>query len=239
MKARRTARKLALFALFQLEKQGKDSYSKSQDKKTIQELILNSVRVLSDQATEMIQDAVQDLTEVSHSILALEMEHPDNLVTPFDADMKPVPIPTTREMAEKIDKCLMAAEYLAEAMHMPEFYALANASDVETYVHRLIEAVINHQQDVDNRINQCAQEWRVDRLARMDRAILRLAVGEMQYIEDVDLSVSINEAIELAKIYSTEESYRFINGLLGKVAEELEMEKGAGKTPIAEIQPGC
>lgn len=78
------------------------------------------------------------------------------------------------------------------------------------------------QSEIDAMIEQNAIGWRKDRLARVSLALLRLALCEMLYIEDVPVNVSINEAVELAKAYATPEDASFINGVLGTVSRRLE-----------------
>ncbi|MFZ5966269.1 MAG: transcription antitermination factor NusB [Bacillota bacterium] len=76
---------------------------------------------------------------------------------------------------------------------------------------------IEYKEMVDEKIAAYTKEWRFDRIAKVDLAILRLAVVEIMFREDIPDSVSINEGVELAKQYSTEESGSFINGILGSI----------------------
>ena len=82
---------------------------------------------------------------------------------------------------------------------------------------RLIEGVIFNQDNIDKTIREYAIEWDIDRMAAVDRNIMRLALFEMLYSPDVPKAVAVNEAVELAKIYGSEDSARFINGILGNV----------------------
>lgn len=72
--------------------------------------------------------------------------------------------------------------------------------------------------EIDEKINQVAKGWKTERMGKADLAILRLAVYEMLYDEDVPVKVAINEAVELAKKYGGDESPAFVNGILGKIA---------------------
>jgi N utilization substance protein B len=65
-----------------------------------------------------------------------------------------------------------------------------------------------------------AENWKIERIAKVDLAILRLSIGEIMYM-DIPVSVSINEAVELAKKFGTDDSAKFINGVLGKVSREM------------------
>lgn len=77
-----------------------------------------------------------------------------------------------------------------------------------------------HLKEIDEIIGNCAKGWETDRISKVDLAILRLAVFEVRFSETTPVSVAINEAVELAKKYSSDESPSFINGILGKVAQE-------------------
>jgi len=81
----------------------------------------------------------------------------------------------------------------------------------------LISGVKEHQAEIDEMIRQVAENWRLDRMAAIDRNILRLGAFEMLFQPEVPAKVAINEALELAKRYSTAQSSRFVNGILDKV----------------------
>ena len=81
-------------------------------------------------------------------------------------------------------------------------------------------------EDIDQVIAGKAKGWEISRLAKSDLTVLRLAVFEILYDEDVPNSVAINEAVELAKKYGTDKSYRFVNGVLASVAKDTEREAG-------------
>lgn len=83
----------------------------------------------------------------------------------------------------------------------------------------LVEGVRKHQPQIDEAIKQVAENWRLDRMAAIDRNILRLGAFEILHREDVPAKVAINEALELAKRYSTAQSSRFVNGILDKVLQ--------------------
>lgn len=228
MNARHASRELALLTLFQLDKLGNGQIDPAalQQKASLNDLMLSSVRALAGEAESQIQAAADELAAVSRYLLDSEIEHPINLESPMDAEIKPVPIPTTREMVEKIEKCLQGAEYLFEALRVPEMVTLMGSERVQEYAVRLIKLVAEHRAELDELLNQRMQDWRMDRLVTMDAYILRLAAAEMKYAPNVDLSVSINEAVDLSKQFCSEESYRLINGVLGALAEALAAETG-------------
>ena len=107
----------------------------------------------------------------------------------------------------------------------------------------LIAGIKEHQAELDETIRQVAENWRLDRMAAIDRNILRLGAYEMLHRPEVPAKVAINEALELAKRYSTAQSSRFVNGILDKVfqvkapdsagAETVETDEGSDDAPIA------
>lgn len=92
------------------------------------------------------------------------------------------------------------------------------ATDLVRFAQQLVQMAVNKQAESDSIISAKSVDWELNRLPRVDRSILRLAIGEMLSTSETPTGVVINEAVELAHRYSTEESSRFINGLLGNVA---------------------
>ncbi len=92
--------------------------------------------------------------------------------------------------------------------------------EVIEYATTLIRGVQSHHADLDELIARYADRWAIERMPVIDRTLLRIALFELLWGNDVPVAVAINEAVELAKDLSTEDSGRFINGLLGRVVEE-------------------
>ena len=91
------------------------------------------------------------------------------------------------------------------------------------YAIRLIEGVDEKMLPIDVRLNSTSENWKLNRMPIVDRCILRLATYEMLFVDEVPVSVAINEAVELAKDFGGEdESPRFVNGVLGRIARQLE-----------------
>jgi transcription antitermination protein NusB len=115
------------------------------------------------------------------------------------------------------------------------------------FTERLIDGVQEHQTQIDTMISQVAENWRLDRMAAIDRNILRLGAYEMLFRPEIPAKVAINEALELAKRYSTAQSSRFVNGILDRVLQyqipevspqsdlDASQELGAGAEP--ELPP--
>ena len=128
------------------------------------------------------------------------------------------------ELREHIFKLLFQEEFNQEEdMHEHlkyYFMTLENAADKDKdYIQEKYEAVAGHIAEIDELINQYAKGWKTTRMNKVDLAILRLAVYEMKWDEDVPTGVAINEAVNLAKKYSSEDGASFVNGVLAKLAD--------------------
>jgi len=93
--------------------------------------------------------------------------------------------------------------------------------DIKKYADDIIKGTLAHLESIDATIQSVAENWRLDRMASVDRNILRYATYELMYQKDIPPAVAINEAIEIAKTYSTIESASFINGILDKILKNL------------------
>lgn len=90
---------------------------------------------------------------------------------------------------------------------------------INNFAENILNAVEEHFSDIDEVIEANSQDWTIARLPKVTLAILRLAVAEIKYIDDVPNGVAVNEAVELAKKYGTNEDASFINGILGTIAK--------------------
>jgi N utilization substance protein B len=97
--------------------------------------------------------------------------------------------------------------------------------EVKDYCRWLIEGIISHQKSIDRSIQSVSEHWRLSRMPVVDRNILRMAVFELLYEEDVAPAVIINEAIEIAKKYSGEQAAMFINGVLDTLRKNANKKK--------------
>lgn len=93
------------------------------------------------------------------------------------------------------------------------------------FAHSLITGVLDNKADIDQLIARFAKDWSIERMSCVDRNILRMAVYELKYHTDIPIKVSVNEAVELAKVFSDEQAARFINGILGAIVDYLGCEK--------------
>src|SRR3954451_3202881 len=111
------------------------------------------------------------------------------------------------------------------------------------FTRALIAGIHEHQPRIDALISEVAENWRIDRMAAIDRNILRLGAYEILYCPDVPTKVAINESLELAKRYSTGQSSRFVNGILDRLqaadaaGKESDADADSGMKPEAEVEP--
>jgi transcription antitermination protein NusB len=93
---------------------------------------------------------------------------------------------------------------------------------VRRYAETLIRGVCTRQEEIDACIGEALENWTLDRVGYIERAILRMALYEMRYRDDVPTTVAINEAVELAKQFGAEDASRFVNGVLDRLRKHLE-----------------
>jgi len=98
--------------------------------------------------------------------------------------------------------------------------------DDKDFIIQLVRGVAKHETDLDAELQPVAPEWPIEQIARMDRVILRMGLYELKYAKDVPPKVVINEAVELAKAFGSENSSKFVNGVLGTVLRQLTGETG-------------
>lgn len=106
-----------------------------------------------------------------------------------------------------------------------ELFSLAEESEFfegTDFARKLVATTVEHGAEIDTEIEAHAVDWSIQRITKVSLAILRLALCEILYYDDIPTGVSINEAVELAKKYAEKQDSRFINGVLGSVARERE-----------------
>lgn len=110
-------------------------------------------------------------------------------------------------------------ELIDNAQLVPETQGL------DDYALMLLDGCKENLEAIDELIVSASENWALDRMPMVDRALLRLSTYEMRYVEDVPVSVSVNEAVNLAKEFGGDDSPRFVNGILGRIATQLESEQ--------------
>jgi N utilization substance protein B len=102
-------------------------------------------------------------------------------------------------------------------MEVPTGPDIHSYSPMGDYAESLVRGVVEHQARVDTLLAEHSRGWTLDRMPAVDRAILRIAVYELVYATEVPPAVAVNEAVEAAKTLSTDDSPRFVNGVLGQI----------------------
>jgi N utilization substance protein B len=135
------------------------------------------------------------------------------------------------QFAQRRDGRVAAVQYLyAWSLNSPKnladdlrlfFENFPESRDHYAFGEEIIHGLIEHAPEIDARIKELAQNWEFDRIAKIDLAILRVAMFEMIYRKDIPPVVSINEAIDLSKQFSNADAKRFINGILDRLKDQL------------------
>jgi len=206
MQPRQIARELALLSLSQFSNyRGKGS-------QPLEEMMLAAVKTLQAEAVESLEMASSELQRGNDRLLDSETVAPN--------------IASSRAMVkEAIELTQTAINRLGSAMEFPEIlHQCRDQKAVQDYALELLTHVRQNRQALDDLISKAMVNWQLERIARIDQDILRLAVAEILYV-NLNERIAINEAVELAKRYSGEQEYRFINGVLRRVVTLLKEEK--------------
>ena len=214
MQARRAARELALILFSQMDT------IENLNKWDFQDIVLKSVRTLTNNSSDELKAASAAIMEMKEYIEEYEANHPKNLERPIEVSNIPVPMPMTSDMQGRLDDLLNIAEKTMLALEIAEMATLEENSDVKEYIVKIANAFKANKNTIDEQIKKFAFGWDLNRLVKMDKDILRIAICELLYVQDAPLKVIIDEALELAKKYSTDDSAAFVNGILGKVVIE-------------------
>lgn len=114
-----------------------------------------------------------------------------------------------------MDVCHLTPQDAKEAFWRENVFT----EEVRKFAETLVDGVCTHLKEIDDLIRPIAQNWEIERMASIDRNLLRQAGFELLHIPDIPVNVIINEAIELAKKFSTEDSGKFVNGILDKMKD--------------------
>jgi N utilization substance protein B len=201
-KARETARELALLGISQLP-----ANPELLEAKKLQDVLLAAIRALTTEVQEALEAAASEVQRSTDKLLASEIRAAD--------------IQSSRAMVrEAVELTQTAINRLGSAMEFPELIQLANQQDVRTYALQILTKVSANRVQIDELLSEALVDWQIERLARIDRDIMRIAIAEMLYLA-LPEQVSVNEAVQLAKRYSGDEGYRFINGVLRRVVDKI------------------
>lgn len=129
---------------------------------------------------------------------------------------------TRREEREQAFILLFEKSFNQE-IELEELYAFAVENEAITgseFVKKLLFTTWDNVADIDAVIEKYAHGWKISRISKVALAVLRLAICEMKYLDDIPVGVSINEAVELCKKYAAKDDSAFVNGILGSVSKE-------------------
>ena len=201
---RSTARELALLGLSQLTKN-----SGSLEKKQLQEVVLAAVRTLRTEAQDILETAAAELQRGSDRLLSSQINTTD--------------IESARAMLyEAIELSQTAINRIGSAVELPEILQLTNQLEVRSYTIEILTKVNGNKKEIDKLLRESIIDWQIERLPRIDLDILRIAVAEIMFI-GIQKPVAISEAVELAKRYSGEDGHKFINGVLRRVLNKINV----------------
>ena len=204
-KARETARELALLGISQLP-----ANPELLEAKKLQDVLLAAIRTLTAEVQEALETAASEVQRSSDKLLASEIRAAD--------------IQSSRAMVrEALELTQTAINRIGSAMEFPELIQLANQQDVRTYAVQILTKVSANRVQIDELLSEALVDWQIERLARIDRDIMRIAIAEMLYL-GLPEQVSVNEAVQLAKRYSGDDGHRFINGVLRRVVDKINAE---------------
>lgn len=201
---RSTARELALLGLSQLT-----TNSGSLEKKQLQEVVLAAVRTLRTEAQDILETAAAELQRGSDRLLSSQINTTD--------------IESARAMLyEAIELSQTAINRIGSAVELPEILQLTNQLEVRSYTMEILTKVNGNKKEIDKLLRESIIDWQIERLPRIDLDILRIAVAEIMFI-GIQKPVAISEAVELAKRYSGEDGHKFINGVLRRVLNKINV----------------
>jgi N utilization substance protein B len=170
--------------------------------------VLAAIRTLIGEVHETLETAAGEVTRGNEQLLKSETRA-------TSPDSARAMVKESLELSQK------AINRLAIATELPELIQLSSQYEVREYALELIGTVNRRSQEIDSKIEAALFDWQLSRLPKIDRDILRIAVAEMLFL-DLSERVAINEAVELAKRYSDEDGFRFINGVLRRVSDGLK-----------------
>jgi transcription antitermination protein NusB len=200
---RSIARELALLSISQI-KTKKNQLSLDD----LDSLILAAIRTLTIEVQDNLEAASAELKRGEERLLNSETKA---------SDLNSAKV----MLQEALEISQTAVNRLGMAIEFPEFLQLTNREQVRQYAAELILTVNDYHREIEQSIENVLVAWQLSRLANVDRDILRIAVAEILYLE-VPERVAINECVELAKRYSDEDGFRFINGVLRRLSDRLK-----------------
>ena len=203
---RRIARELALLSMSQVK-----GTPEKIEQLQIENLVLAAIRVLTNEVKDTLETASGEIIRGHNQLFKYETRS-SNLES------------AKTMLAEALELTQGAINCLAGAIEFPEIIQLAGQDDVQKYAIEIIHSICRKKKELDNQLETVLKDWQLRRLAKIDQDILRIAVAEILLL-NIPEKVAINEAVELAKPYSDDDGYRFINGVLRRFVDHIIEEK--------------
>lgn len=135
----------------------------------------------------------------------------------------------TGEEPEKVISTRLEKEYYAQLGEENDVYSERPSRPQLRYIDTVVTGVANREEELDAQIQKYSIGWDISRISKLARCILRLAIYEIQYVDDVPAGVAVSEAVRIAKKYNSDETSAFVNGILGSFVRSL--------TPAEEAKP--
>lgn len=135
---------------------------------------------------------------------------------------------TRRQARENVFYLVFETAFIKDELNCAELYQLAQDIEViesDEYTEKVFFGVMAEKEAIDEKIEEYAKGWKLNRISKVSLAIMRICVYEMLYCEDVPYNVAINEAVELAKKFDYEKAPSFVNGVLNSIAEKEGLKK--------------
>ena len=218
MNSRSAAREIVVLALPQLPK---DNIKLTNT--DLKAIILALSRSLSDYAKKNISSVSADLQRIESFLLNAEIEHPDN--EKHVTQIESVLIPDTAVLRKQVNALRQAATELFNVLEIPELITHTDQELTLEYVIFILNKYIENKEKINETIEQAAQrrksdkKWKLGRMVRLDRDILRVAATELLFITDTPTEVICDEAVKIADKYGGDESKKFVNGVLRDIVE--------------------
>ncbi|MGY6528545.1 MAG: transcription antitermination factor NusB [Cyanobacterium sp.] len=199
---RRTARVLALLSLAQVR-----GNAEKIEQLEINDLLIGAIRSLTTEVESALESASDELNRSNEQV--------------FKSETRTTNVGSAKEMLkDAIALTQKAINRLGSVLELPEFVQLSQQAQVREYAIELITTINRRQTEINEMLDGVMIDWKLNRLSLIDGNILRIAVAEMAFLQ-IESKVAINEAVEIAKTYSDDDGFRFINGVLRKISDQL------------------
>lgn len=200
---RSIARELALLSISQMK-----SNSQKLAEEDLSMFVLTAVRTLISEVQDALETASAETKRGEERLFSSEIRAND--------------LESAKAMiSDAVKLSQTAINRLGTAIEIPEFVQLTNKQEVKEYAIAIMQAIRQQRSTIEQYLEEVLVAWQLNRLAKIDKDILTIAVAEILYLE-VPVQVAIDEAVELAKRYSDDDGFRFINGVLRRFSDRLD-----------------